>query len=77
MMPYGYQQMVPVNYQMPQYLSVPEVRYEGQGFVGLMGRVALRSVMKSLGHSMAHLFDTTPLGGPGTQGSGPSGGSNG
>ncbi len=29
---YGYQQMMPVNYQMPGYLTVPEVRVENQSF---------------------------------------------
>lgn len=62
--PMGYQQMMPVNYNMPQYLAVPETRYEGQSFWTVLGNTVLRSVAKSTGHSIAHLFDTTPLGTP-------------
>lgn len=60
----GYQQMMPVNYQMPAYLSVPEVRYEGEGFMVLLWRTVIRSVGKAIGHSISNLFDTTPLGPP-------------
>lgn len=61
---YGYQQMMPVNYQMPGYLTVPEQRYEGQSFWSFLGRTVLRSLGKSMGHSIAHLFDTVPLAPP-------------
>lgn len=56
--------MMPVNYQMPGYLSVPEVRYEGEGFMKILWRTVLRAVGKSVGHSVSHLFDTTVLGTP-------------
>ena len=59
---YGYQQMMPVNYQMPGYLTVPEER--GSSLLGFVGRTVTRSILKSLGHSIAHLFDTTTLGPP-------------
>ena len=58
----GYQAMMPVNYQMPGYLSVPEQRYPTESFWKFLGRTVLRSIGKSLGHSIAHLFDTIPLG---------------
>lgn len=60
--PVGYQQMMPVNYQMPGYLSVPEVRQPEQSFWSFLSKTVLRSMGKSLGHSIAHLFDTVPLG---------------
>lgn len=60
---YGYQQMMPVNYQMPAYLTTPEERAEGESFWAVLGRVLLRSIGKSIGHSIANMFDTVPLGG--------------
>ncbi len=60
--PVGYQAMMPVNYQMPGYLTVPEVRHSDESFWQLLGRTILRSMGKSIGHSIAHLFDTVPLG---------------
>lgn len=59
-----YQQMMPVNYQMPAYLSVPEVREVGESFWAVLARTVLRSIGKSLGHSVANMFDTVPLGPP-------------
>jgi hypothetical protein len=53
--------MMPVDYRMPAYLSIPEERHEGQGLLGLMARTVGRSMGKALGHSIAHLFDTVPL----------------
>lgn len=63
-MPYGYQQMMPVNYQMPGYLTVPEMKAPEQSFWGFALRTVFRSMGKSAGHSIAHLFDTVPLGPP-------------
>lgn len=63
-MTYGYQQMMPVNYQMPSYLSVPEERHAGEGFLQFLMRTVVRSMGKSIGHSIAHLFDTVPLSPP-------------
>lgn len=60
----GYQAMMPVNYQMPGYLSVPEQRHPAESFWTFLGRTIFRSMGKSLGHSIAHLFDTVPLGTP-------------
>jgi len=57
--PYGYQQMMPVNYQMPAYLSTPEPQTDG--YWQMFGRTIFRSMGKSLGHSVAHLFDTIPF----------------
>lgn len=59
----GYQQMMPVNYQMPAYLTAPEVPQPG-GFWRMLGHTVVRSMGKSIGHSIAHLFDTVPFGGP-------------
>jgi len=64
MQPWGVQQMMPVNYQMPQYLSAPEDMYEGRGFLEMLATTVFRSVMKSAGHSVAHVFDAVPLGRP-------------
>lgn len=60
----GYQAMMPVNYQMPGYLSVPEVRHPAESFWTFLGRTIFRAMGKSFGHSIAHLFDTVPLGTP-------------
>jgi hypothetical protein len=56
-----YQQMMPVNYQMPSYLSVPEMRMPGQSFMGLLGREAVRAMGKSVGHTVANFFDMNPF----------------
>lgn len=56
----GYQQMMPVNYQMPSYLSIAEPVEPG-GFWGMFGRTIFRSMGKSIGHSVAHMFDTIPF----------------
>lgn len=75
-MAYGYQQMMPVNYQMPGYLTVPEHREPGGSFFGFAMRTIFRSMGKSVGHSVAHLFDSNPLGPypPQGNGGGPSNG---
>lgn len=57
-------QPMPVNYQMPGYLTVPEQRYEGAGLLGMLFRTLFRSVMKAGGHSFSHFWDTYPMGGP-------------
>ena len=59
----GYQQMMPVNYMMPSYLSNPEPVEPG-GFWRMMGRTVFRSMGKSVGHSVAHIFDSIPFGEP-------------
>lgn len=61
MVPYGYQQMMPVNYQMPSYLTVPEPMQPG-GFWKMFGVTVFRSMGKSVGHSVAHMFDSVPFG---------------
>lgn len=60
MMVPGYQQMMPVNYQMPGYLTSPEVIEPG-GFWKAVARTVFRSVGKSVGHSVAHMFDSVPF----------------
>lgn len=57
---HGYQQMMPVNYQVPHYLTAQET--EG-GFWRRLWFTSLRSIGKSLGHSFAALFDHNPMGG--------------
>lgn len=47
-------QMMPVQYQMPSYLSVPEVRTT---FWKTLGLELVRGMGKALGHSIAHFFD--------------------
>jgi hypothetical protein len=55
-----YQQMMPVNHYMPSYLSTPEPVQPG-GFWRMLGVTVFRSMGKSAGHSVAHLFDTVAL----------------
>jgi hypothetical protein len=53
---HGYQQMVPVNYGMPQYLTVREPMHEKRGkrlFIEIV-----RSLGKSFGHTLANFFDS-------------------
>jgi hypothetical protein len=57
----GLQQMMPVNYSIPQYLTVREERRPGEGIFSMLGRELFRSVGKSLGHTLGNFFDTTPL----------------
>lgn len=65
----GYQQMMPVNYQMPAYLTAPEPTAPG-GFWKMFGRTVFRSMGKSVGHSVAYMFDSVPFGTPPTGKSG-------
>jgi hypothetical protein len=58
---FGYQQMMPVNFSIPQYLTVREDRKPGESIFGMLGRELFRSVGKSLGHTLGNFFDTTPL----------------
>lgn len=60
----GYQQMMPVNFHVPQYLSVREERGPEDSLIGLLGRELVRSMGKSVGHTLANFFDMTPLRGP-------------
>jgi hypothetical protein len=52
---YGYQQMMPVNYQVPAFLTVrePAWRPRGHRFAVEVGR----SLVKSLGHTIAAFAD--------------------
>lgn len=59
--PVGLAQMVPVNYSMPQYLTVREPA-NGQGLVKRLGKEVMRSMGKSFGHTLAHFFDVEPFG---------------
>lgn len=56
-------QPMPVNYQMPAYLTVPETRGDG-GLFGMLFRTLFRSVGKAVGHSFSHFWDTVPLSSP-------------
>ena len=53
-------QMMPVNYAMPAFLSAPEP--DRGNFWGALSRELFRSVCKAGGHSVAHFFDSVPLG---------------
>jgi hypothetical protein len=57
-------QPMPVNYQMPAYLTVPEQRNDGDSLLGVLFRTVFRSVMKAGGHSFSHFWDTMPMGRP-------------
>ncbi len=54
-------QPMPVNYQMPAYLTVQET---GGSLLGMLFRTLLRSVFKAGGHSFSSFWDTVPLGRP-------------
>lgn len=62
---YGQAPMMPVNFMMPGYLSVPEVRRPGDSLLGLLGREVARSLFKAGGHTVANFFDFTTWGPPG------------
>jgi len=57
----GYQQAMPVNFYIPQYLTVREHRRPGEGIFRMLGRELFRSVGKSMGHTLGNFFDTTPF----------------
>lgn len=57
----GLAQLVPVNYSMPQYLTVREPA-TGQGLLRRLGTEITRSMGKSFGHTLAHFFDVEPFG---------------
>ena len=57
----GYQQMMPVNFEIPQYLTVREKRRENEGVFRMLGREVARSMLKSAGHTFANFFDSTPF----------------
>ena len=59
--PVYHQQMMPVNYTMPSYLSVPED--PSASFWRALWMSLFRSFGKALGHSIANFFDSHPLGG--------------
>lgn len=59
-------QPMPVNYQMPAYLTVAEQRYEGDSLLGVLFRTIFRSVLKAGGHSFSNFWDTVPMGRPPT-----------
>jgi hypothetical protein len=50
-------QMQPVNYYMPQYLTVREPMVPGQSMAKRLLIESFRSVGKSLGHTISHFFD--------------------
>lgn len=52
----GFQQMMPVNYGLPQYLTVREPVTNGT-LMRRLGVEVIRSMGKSLGHTIAHFFD--------------------
>ena len=58
-----YQQMMPVNYGMPQYLTSREPLGSGELMERLL-REILRSIGKALGHTIANFFDTEVIGRP-------------
>jgi len=60
--PYGYQQMQPVNYQMPGYLTTPQMQQPNESFASMLAKNLMRSMAKAAGHSFSHVFDVTPLG---------------
>ena len=61
MPPPGYQQMMPVNFEIPQYLTHREYRRPDEGLFRVLGREVARSMLKSAGHTFANFFDSTPF----------------
>jgi hypothetical protein len=59
--PYGYQPMIPMYSPMPSYLTVPESRDTNESIWIILLKELLRAGLKSLGHALAHFFDTTPF----------------
>lgn len=57
-------QPMPVNFQMPAYLTVPENPMAGGSMWGMLFRSIARSMMKAFGHSFSHFFDSVPMGRP-------------
>jgi hypothetical protein len=57
----GFQQMMPVNYEMPQYLTKREYRRPDESVFKVLGREVFRSVLKSAGHTFANFWDSTPI----------------
>lgn len=51
-----------LNYMMPGYLTTPEIRQPGESMWSVLFREIARSVLKSMGHSVAHFFDSRPMG---------------
>jgi hypothetical protein len=60
----GFQQMMPVNFEIPQYLTHREYRRPDEGLWRVLGREVGRSMLKSAGHTFANFFDSTPFYGP-------------
>lgn len=67
--PYAHQQHAPQhfmasNFGIPQYLTVREPQTAGTSFSARLAREALRSILKSIGHTFAHFFDVEIVGPP-------------
>lgn len=58
--PTGYQAMMPVNFHMPAYLSVPEIQSADEGILPVLGREVARGLLKAFGHSLSTFFDNRP-----------------
>jgi len=61
---YGYQQMMPVNYQMPAYLTVAEDPANSLGKRLLI--LMFRAMGKAFGHALSNFFDMNSFGRPPT-----------
>lgn len=75
-LPYSSQQqnsnLMSTNFGIPQYLSMREPQTSG-GFGARLARESLRSILKSIGHTIAHFFDVEVLGPPPPGGGNPPG----
>lgn len=56
--------LMSMQFGIPQYLSVREPQTFGASFGKRLARESLRSVLKSIGHTIAHFFDVEILGPP-------------
>ena len=57
----GFQQMMPVNFEIPQYLTRREHRRPDESLFRMLGREVARSMLKSAGHTFANFWDSTPF----------------
>ena len=53
--------MYQLNYMMPGYLSVPELRMPGESVWSVLLREIFRSMFKAFGHAVSHFFDVRHL----------------
>lgn len=56
--------LMSTHFGIPQYLTIREPQTHGTSFGKRLARESLRSILKSIGHTIAHFFDVEVLGPP-------------